>query len=561
MASRPGEAPPEGGELPETRARSNELPETRVGAPKPSRRFHAALEVDPCPPGTIVGEKYEVTSRIGRGGMGFVVAAKHVELGHSVAIKVMHAEDVADALSVKRFLREGRAAATLKSDHAVRIYDVGRLPSGTPYLVMEHLEGSDLSAYVKKKLKLSVDEAVEYIVQATFALNEAHASGLIHRDLKPHNLFLARLSDGKKRIKVLDFGLVKETSGSDLTSTMETPSAPEGAILGSPHFMSPEQIRDPGAVDLRTDIWSLGATLFQLLTGVPPFHALTVHLLLAKILSDRAPDVRTLRSDVPEGVAHVIARCLAPDRNDRFATVNDLVRALNACGATKTLPSTRIETPNYSDRQPMIGGPAAADDALGATRAAQPFAPRHSPAPLETVGFIPTVHGETKPGLGSANARALSLTAHTVVLPQPARAPTSTSVAAVEPPALETPRPTSGARTAFGIIAVLLVAAAGIGVVFTRRNAPTPARTETASPSPPSANSSAPIAVDSPPSSPAPSSAPAASTAASTAPVASAAAPSAKTRPRVGHGALPAAKPGAPPKASGSAPDPYGWQP
>lgn len=190
--------------------------------------------------GSIIDGKYRVEREIGTGGMGQVFAAVHVELGHTVAIKVMHEESAAGTDAVRRFVREGRAAALLKSDHAVRINDVGRFPSGRPYLVMEYLEGEDLER-LRARHVLAIDDVVDYMLQALSALAEAHDAGLVHRDIKPQNLFLARLSDGKLRLKVLDFGLAKE---------LPTPEQPTSALtadhmlLGTPTFMSPEQIRN-----------------------------------------------------------------------------------------------------------------------------------------------------------------------------------------------------------------------------------------------------------------------------------------------------------------------------
>jgi serine/threonine-protein kinase len=554
-----------------------DLPETRIGAPKPSRRFSAAPEVDPCPPGTLVGEKYEVTSRIGRGGMGVVVAAKHIELGHSVAIKMMHEEDAQHAISVRRFLREGRAAAALKSDYAVRIYDVGRLPSGVPYLVMEHLEGSDLSAYVKRKRQLPVAEAVEYIVQASYALSEAHASGLIHRDLKPHNLFLARLSDGRKRIKVLDFGLVKEATSSELTSTAQTPSAPEGTILGSPHFMSPEQIRDPGGVDLRTDIWSLGATFFQLLTGEPPFHALTIHLLLAKILSDPAPDVRTLRSDVPEGVARVIAKCLAREPKDRYSNVENLVRALNACGATTAIPTTRIVTPTGGLTPLSAPSPVALGTTRGQSLAAplpvphpEGRSPTGPPPPIEqTKGFGPHLDS-TKQGLGSVNAQIapITLAPKTLAMPVATRAPTSASIDAVEPPPADPAQPRSlrGSHVVLAFVFAAIIG--GVGYVALHRMAkhPTAASTPSSSTAVPSASdlALAPAPSSASASGPASASAPASALAHASEPASGSSPPASSSAASISVTTKPKPRPAARPSSGAprsSSPDPYGWQP
>jgi eukaryotic-like serine/threonine-protein kinase len=282
---------------------------------------------NPFRPGALIAEKYEVLRSIGVGGMGIVLAARHRELGQIVAIKAMLPENLGDGDAVRRFLREGRAAAALRSDNIVRIYDVGLLPSGLPFLVMEFLEGEDLASRLRTG-PIRVNEAIDYVVQAAAALIEAHGRGLIHRDIKPQNLFLARVTAGRRRIKVLDFGLAKQTRpNADPASTSQTR---ERTILGSPYYMSPEQVRGAPDVDVRTDVWSLGVTLFQLLAGSPPFTSTSVHGVLARILADPAPDVRSLRPDTPKHVAEVIARCLEQDREKRYASIDAFVTALQA---------------------------------------------------------------------------------------------------------------------------------------------------------------------------------------------------------------------------------------
>lgn len=276
-------------------------------------------------PGAIVAGKYEIQKRLGLGGMGVVYAARHLELDQVMALKTLHVQAAADATTTKRFLREGRAAAQLRSDHAVRIYDVGKLESGRPYMVMEMLEGEDLGARSRGK-RLGVAEVVYEIRQACEALSEAHAKGLVHRDLKPQNLFLANTASGSKRVKVLDFGLAKELTSSPVEDGSALTS--QGSILGSPHFMSPEQIRTPHEVDARTDVWALGATAFQLLTGLPPFDAPNLHGILARILTDPPTSLRAIRPDVPVHVEAAIIRALCKDREARFQTVGDFAAAL-----------------------------------------------------------------------------------------------------------------------------------------------------------------------------------------------------------------------------------------
>lgn len=403
-------------------------------------------------PGAVIGAKYQVLRVLGTGGMGKVLAARHLELGQTVAIKVMHPEMAADPDSVKRFMREGRAAALLKSDHAVRIHDVGRLPSGLPYLVMEHLEGEDLH-HLRLRRRLGVSEVVDYILQAIGALAEAHGSGLVHRDIKPQNLFLARISDGVSRVKVLDFGLAKE-----LQTTISTDSAltTDHMILGSPHFMSPEQIRTPGQVDARADIWALGATMYQLFTDQPPYTAFNVHGLLARILADPAPRVRELREDVPVAIEDVIVRCMEKDRERRYASVLELGAALRTAVGWATAPETSI-----TNEEPRPAGPATtrkfSPDAI--TRAAAldapvteddftlPRTPQETLASPQNAAAAPATTTMTSPEPTLASPEHPSpdtiATAPPTMVASPVTAPIAPAIAAAAPAMMHTaPMPT-----------------------------------------------------------------------------------------------------------------------
>ena len=226
-------------------------------------------------PGDVLAGKYRVERVLGSGGMGVVVAAMHLTLQERVALKFLLPEGAKKEETVTRFLREARAAAKIKSEHVARVSDVGTLESGAPYLVMEYLDGSDLSALLRRDGPLPPRDAVEYVLQACEALAEAHAVGIVHRDLKPANLFLARHAGGAPRIKVLDFGISKLTAR-DPSMPPDDPSMTRTrAWLGSPLYMSPEQMRSARDVDTRTDIWALGVILYELLSGKPPFDGET----------------------------------------------------------------------------------------------------------------------------------------------------------------------------------------------------------------------------------------------------------------------------------------------
>jgi len=210
----------------------------------------------------------------------------------------------------------------IRSEHVVRVYDIGMLGTGEPFLVMEHLSGTDLGALVERDGPLRVEDAIEYVLQAIEALAEAHARGIVHRDLKPGNLFLSRRADGSPLVKVLDFGIARSETLE--ASTLESPS-----VAGTPVFMAPEQMRSGGVIDARTDVWGLGVTLYALLTGEAPFRAGSLVEVHERIL-EGAPRVRAARPDAPEALEPVLLRCMARDPAGRFADVAELGAALAA---------------------------------------------------------------------------------------------------------------------------------------------------------------------------------------------------------------------------------------
>ncbi len=280
--------------------------------------------------GDVVGGKYVCEDLLGAGGMGAVFSARHTQLGQKVAIKVLLPAALKNPLANERFLREARSVITLRSEHVARVVDFGTLDSGSPYLVMEYLEGRDLKALVAREGPLPVAPAVDLVIQACEALCEAHQQGIVHRDLKPANLFLSKRVDGAPLVKVLDFGISKTVA----TAAASTGSGPgitkTDAVFGTPAYMSPEQLRSSKLVDHRADVWSLGVTLYELLTGKLPFGSENdgIASMCAHILEDPPPPLRDLRADVPPGLESVLRRCMAKSPSDRPGSIAELAEAL-----------------------------------------------------------------------------------------------------------------------------------------------------------------------------------------------------------------------------------------
>ena len=278
-------------------------------------------------PGDRIAGKYDVLRVIGEGGMGIVYEVVHTRLQQRAAIKMLLPRVQAMPDVSARFEREARAACRLRSRHAVRITDVDHDDRGRAYMVMEFLEGHDLSAELEARRKLPTVEGVDVLLQACAAMAEAHASGVVHRDLKPSNLFLVN-EGGERIVKVLDFGISKLTAEGEaaVTSTFAT--------MGTPLYMSPEQIRSTKNVDARTDIWSLGVILYEVLAGERPFQGTTTAA-AAAIVADEPPLLRTFAPDVPEGLQAVVHKTLAKKPEERFADVRSFAQALAAYGSNR----------------------------------------------------------------------------------------------------------------------------------------------------------------------------------------------------------------------------------
>jgi len=286
--------------------------------------------------------KYVVERVLGRGGMGIVFEARHVRLGQRVAIKVLGSGLRQHPELVQRFEREARAAGSLTSAHAVRIFDIDATEDGTPFIVMELLAGRDLARVVELEGPQPVARASRWLIEACDAISEAHRLGIVHRDIKPSNLFLTE-ENGRSIVKVLDFGIAKRLS------TFEAPITQALAPLGTPHYMSPEQVRCAKNVDARTDIWSLGVTLYEVICGSPPFAHESSSACIAAIAADPVPDPRTLRPELGDELVAVMMKALAKNAADRYQSVPELVAAL--------MPFAESDEPATSRPAPSLPAP------------------------------------------------------------------------------------------------------------------------------------------------------------------------------------------------------------
>lgn len=288
-------------------------------------------------PGDLIAGKYRVERMLGEGGMGVVVLAARLSDDAPVAVKVLRAEARRDRESVIRFEREARALMKMSGEHVARILDFGETESGARFIAMEYLDGNDLSRESKLRGPLPLAEAIDHIAQACEALADVHAAGVVHRDLKPANLFLVRGSKGERRIKLVDFGIAKMT-GAD--SDGETTLTTTASFVGSPSYMSPEQMINPRRVDFRTDIWALGVTLYRLLTRTAPFAGDSVLEICGTIMSGHPPRrMRDARPDLPQKLDEVMLKCLAREPSDRFRNVAEMAEALAPFGTDDAVQS------------------------------------------------------------------------------------------------------------------------------------------------------------------------------------------------------------------------------
>jgi eukaryotic-like serine/threonine-protein kinase len=274
-------------------------------------------------PGDVLAGRYRVERVLGRGAVALVLSVMDLQEGVPRAVKLLGRSARSLPSTVERFFREARAMARLHSEHAVRIFDVGTFADGAPYMVMEHLDGADLGALLKRRGALPAHEAALYLLQACEAVGEAHDHGIVHRDLKPRNLFLTHGEGGRPSLKVLDFGFSKQ-----LTTTERERLTLSNAVLGSPAYMSPEQIISPSDVGARSDVWSLGVVLYQLVTGQLPFKGADAAAMMSQVMRGAPVAPSTVRRGLPLALDGVVLRCLEKDPAQRFPSVAALSAAL-----------------------------------------------------------------------------------------------------------------------------------------------------------------------------------------------------------------------------------------
>ena len=340
--------------------------------------------------GELLADKYRVTRLLGEGGMGAVYEAQHTFVGRRFAVKFLHVDLARRSEAVARFRREAQTAGSLESEHVASVVDFGAAADGTPYLVMEYLEGRDLGRLLGSEGAIVAPRAVRLVIQACRGLEVAHAAGVVHRDLKPENLFLTTRADGSDLVKIVDFGIAKlrDTDG-------ESARTQTGTALGTPYYMSPEQARGERAIDHRADIYAMGVILYEALSGKKPHTGETYNAIMYHLLTQPVVPLRTLRPDLSSELAAVVERAMATDPAHRYATVTELVDALapfagaiSGAGGGALALSATVAAPSVSGPPP--GTPGAIQIPTQASRAGRA---RGAFVPLALLGGAVLVAG------------------------------------------------------------------------------------------------------------------------------------------------------------------------
>jgi len=306
-------------------------------------------------PGQVIGGKYRIVRLIGDGGMGAVFEARHEVLGSTVALKFLHPELASRTGLAERFLQEARVSASIQSPHVTRVVDVDQTADGAPYIVMEHLVGETLQQLLDRKLKLPRDQAVDYGLQILSGLEAAHALGVVHRDLKPDNVFVTTTAGGPV-LKLLDFGIAKLRQAHEFQRGLTRP----GVVMGTPEYMAPEQLYAADRVDHRADIYSLGAMLYEVLSGARPAYGDDVNQIVAQVALGRVKPLLEHEPDLPPGLAEVVHRALAPDPERRFPNATEMRLALARFAGQLSHAGRLAATPEPPSLAPPRAAPAPA---------------------------------------------------------------------------------------------------------------------------------------------------------------------------------------------------------
>jgi eukaryotic-like serine/threonine-protein kinase len=423
--------------------------------------------------GEIFVDKYRVERVLGHGGMGVVAMCTHLALNEHVAIKMLRKDVLDDADAVERFMREAQAAVKLKSEYVARVIDVGRSSANVPYMVMEYLDGEDLGQLLEDRRTLGVPWAVEITMQCCEALAEAHSLGIVHRDVKPTNLFVTWRPDGSAIIKVLDFGISKALASNSMVLTQTQ------SLLGTPAYMSPEQMRSARMVDARTDLWSLGTVLYEMLEGRRPFEAESFSEMCVKVAVD-PPGAMT---QTPPGLQQIVLRCLEKAPEQRYPSMADLARDLVPFSQdphqAQVLVERMTRTLRRSQVQPAEWNPASSSGSIRlpsgerlAETAPAPAAPAplSSPPPVTAAGAAPSPAPATAPSPAAADAASPTAETQRADAPRPdAPRPEGSEPRLSETLSVSRPR----RRTAL-VIATAMIGAAALGVTISLARAPAP---------------------------------------------------------------------------------------